>query len=92
MAETFDLEVGDSITHDWSVTTETSVLGFGQTFESDVSHETTYIGQESVTVIAGTYDTCRIEFTEVNDSEWPRVKCLAIRSFVRPARENTLRE
>ncbi len=67
LQESFDLEEGESHTFNWTNENTTIVLGFELTTSQAITRTTTYIGRESVTVPAGTFDTCRMEETGTLD-------------------------
>ncbi|MEN0037320.1 MAG: hypothetical protein AAGC78_09635 [Cellvibrio sp.] len=59
--ERFDLAAGESYTQSYSIGTKTVVMGFPVTVTSEHESTVTFKGTESVTVPAGTFNTCRFE-------------------------------
>lgn len=61
----FDMNPGDSYTQTYTATTEGSVSGFqfGPT-SANITLKTTYLGQETITVPAGTFRTCKFQRDE----------------------------
>ncbi len=55
----WDLEPGESYSHSYNITTETTQNGQTFTNTSTHSYTTSYLGVESVTVEAGTFDACK---------------------------------
>ena len=64
MEEDFGLAVGESDTTEYTVRTETSIPGSpvqAPATETDVTRTRTYTGRQTITVPAGTFETCRVE-------------------------------
>lgn len=60
----YDLEAGQSFQQSYTTTVENNVPGFGTVTTTTETDETsTYVGRETVTVRAGTFETCRFDDT-----------------------------
>lgn len=63
-----DLDPGESFTQTYTLKSEASVNGGPpQTQSGSVTLKTTYLGQESVTVPAGTFTACKFEYENTGD-------------------------
>ena len=64
--ERFDLSAGQSYSHSYTSTvtyTDTASMTELMMIKSEIQTETTYVGRETITVEAGTFDTCRFDET-----------------------------
>lgn len=61
--ERFDLAAGESYSQSYSITTSSQVMGFPVNVVSDHENQVTFTGMETITVPAGTFNTCRFETT-----------------------------
>jgi hypothetical protein len=61
--ERFDLSAGESYPQNYSIVSTTQVMGFPISVTSEYESQVTFKGMESVTVPAGTFNTCRFETT-----------------------------
>lgn len=64
----YNLNAGDSYTQNYTITTESSVGSNTFTSTNQVKSTVTYLGNESVTVPAGTFDSCKVQDVEENTS------------------------
>lgn len=64
-----DLEVGDSYTNTYDQISRIEVAGFPIDSTQSISRTFTYLGRETITVAAGTFETCRISRTSTTTSD-----------------------
>src|SRR5690606_29975588 len=64
----FDLTAGETYEQNYSVNVSTRVMGFNNKTSTAVALETTFLGIESVTVPAGTYQACRFRTDSTADN------------------------
>jgi hypothetical protein len=78
----FSLDVGESSTSTFTATTTTNFEGVPPTvFSTDLTETVTYLGRETVTVPAGTFETCKFDQGGVG-TQWLAVgNGLAVKSF-----------
>lgn len=65
----FGLDVGESYSQTYAVNSTSTVDGQTFEFSSTETDQTTYVGQEQITVPAGTFDTCHFTETYSIDGE-----------------------
>ncbi|GAB3285341.1 hypothetical protein [Parahaliea aestuarii] len=64
----YDLTAGQSYQQNYTVNVSTKIMGFDNKTSTSVTLQTTFLGIESVTVPAGTYQACRFRTDSTADS------------------------